>query len=56
MNAFTIDESDLVETLGLTIDKNLNFSKRVVKLCCNAQYENHALGQIRKCLSLEQKC
>ena len=51
---FTIDESDEVELLGMTIDKELNFSKHIDKLCCNAQYKLHALRQIRKYLSLEK--
>ena len=37
VNNFTIDESDEVELLGLTIDKKLNFSKHTDKLCRNAQ-------------------
>ena len=47
VNTFTIDESDKVELLGLTIDKELNVSKHTDKLCCNAQYKLHALRQIR---------
>ena len=53
-STFTIDESDEVELLGLTIDKELNFSKHIDKLCCNAQYKRHALRRIRKYLSLEK--
>ena len=37
VNTFTIDESDEVELLGLTIDKELNFSEHIDKLCRNAQ-------------------
>ena len=55
VNTFTIDESDEVELLELTIDKELNFSKHTDKLCCNAQYNLHALRQIRTYLSLEKK-
>ena len=54
VNTFTIDESDEVELLGLTIDKELNFSKHIDKLCRNAQYKLHALRRIRKYLSLEK--
>ena len=36
VNTFTIDESDEVELLGLTTDKELNFSKYTDKLCRNA--------------------
>ena len=53
-NTFTINESDEVELPGLTIDKELNFSKHIDKLCCNAQYKLHALGRIRKYLSLKK--
>ena len=31
VHTFTIDESDEVELLGLTIDKELNFSKHIDK-------------------------
>ena len=43
-----------MELLALTIDKKLNFSKHVEKLCCNAQYKLHTLGRIGKYLSLEK--
>ena len=43
-----------MELLGLTIDKELNLSKHIDKLCCNAQYKLHALRRIRKYLSLEK--
>ena len=54
VNFFTIDESDEVELLGLTFDKDLNFSKHIDKLCRNAPYKLHALRLIRKYLSLEK--
>ena len=54
VNTFTIDESDEVELLGVTIDKELNFSKHIDKLCRNAQYKICALKRIRKYLSLEK--
>ena len=43
-----------MELLGLTIDKELNFSKHTDKLCRNTQYKLHALKRIRKYLSLEK--
>ena len=43
---------DEVELLGLTIGKELNFSKHIDKLCRNTQYKLHALKRIRKYLSL----
>ena len=54
VNAFTINESDEVELLGLTIATELNFSQHIDKLCRNAQYKLHALRRIRKYLSLEK--
>ena len=43
-----------MELLALAIEKKLNFSKHIEKLCCNAQYKLHTLGRIRKYLSLEK--
>ena len=54
VNTFTIGKSDEVELLGLTIDKELNFSKHIDKVCHNPQHKLHALRQIRKYLSLEK--
>ena len=54
VNTFTIGESDKVELLGLTIDKEANFSKDIGKLCHNTQYNFHARRRIRKYLSIEQ--
>ena len=48
VNTFTTDESDKVELLGLIINKELNFSKHIDKLCRNAQYKLHPLRRIRK--------
>ena len=41
-----------MKLLGLTINKELNFSKYIGKLCRNAQYKLHALRRIRKYLGL----
>ena len=38
----------------VTIDKEVNFSKHIDKLCQNAQYKLHTLRRIRKYLSLEK--
>ena len=35
VKTFIIDESDELELLGLTIDKEQNFSKHIDKLCRN---------------------
>ena len=43
-----------MELLGLIIDKELNFSKNIDKLCRNAQYNFHAPRRLRKYLSLEK--
>ena len=43
-----------MELLGLTIDQELNFRKRIGKLCRNSQYKLHALRRIRIYLSLEK--
>ena len=43
-----------MELLGLTIEKELNFSEHIDKLCRNAQYKLHALRRIRTYLSLEK--
>ena len=48
VNTFTIDEYDEVELLELTIDRELNFSKHIDKLCRNVQYKLHAIRRIRK--------
>ena len=47
VNTFTTDESDDVELLGQTIEKELNFSQHIDKLCCNAQYKPHDLRRLR---------
>ena len=33
VNTFTIDESDMVQLLRLTIEKELHFSKHIENLC-----------------------
>ena len=53
-NNFTIDESDEVELLGLTSDKELNFRKHIDKWYRNAEYKIYALRRIREYLSLEK--
>ena len=45
----TIKESNEVELLGITIDKN-----HIEKLCCTAQYKLHALRWIRQYLTLDK--
>ena len=54
VNTFAIDKSDEVVLLGLTIDKELSFSKHNDKLSRNARYKLHALRRIRKYLNLEK--
>ena len=50
----TFVESDQVELLGITIDKDLNFKKHIKNLCPTAQYKVHALRRIRKYLALDK--
>ena len=54
VNTFTINESNEVELLGITIDEELTFSRYNDKLCRNAQYKLDALRRIRKYFSLEK--
>ena len=54
VNTFIISDSDEAELVGLTIDKELNFSEHTDKLYRNAQYKLNALRRIRKYLSLEK--
>ena len=54
ISTFTIDESDEVELLRQTIDKELSFRKHIDKFYGNAQDKLHVLKRIRKYLSLEK--
>ena len=44
------DSTDTVELLGITIDKNLNFTEHVSDLCKRGNQKLHALARISKCL------
>ena len=44
----------IVELLGITIDKALNFKNHIENLCRTAQYRLHALRRIRKYLTLDK--
>ena len=46
--------SDHVESLGITIDKHLDFKKHIENLCWNASYKLHALRRMRKYLAVEK--
>ena len=54
IGSITIKESDEVELEGITIDKALNFKKRIENLCRTTQYKLHALRRIRKYLTLDK--
>ena len=54
IGSITIKESDEVELLGITIDKDLNFKKHIENLCRTAQYKLHALRRIRKYLTFDK--
>ena len=49
-----IRESQNVELLGLTINNRLTFKYHINMLCRRANYKLHALGRIRKYLTLEK--
>ena len=46
----SIDSTDTVELLGITIDKNLNFTEHVSDLCKRGNQKLHALARISKYL------
>ena len=50
----TIKSSDTVELLGITLDKNINFKRRIPNICRKANNKTKALLRIRKFLNLEQ--
>ena len=50
----TIVTSDYVELLGVTIDKNLNFTDHVSKHCKKCNQKLHALARISKYLSKDK--
>ena len=53
VRSITINKSDEVELLGITIDKDLNFKKHIENLCRTPQYKLHALRRIIKYLALD---
>ena len=53
-NNIKIRESQNVELLCLTIDKQLTFQDHINILCRRANYKLHALRAIRKYLTLEK--
>ena len=46
--------SDDVTLLGVMIEKNLNLKKHIDNLVCQAQSKLHAIGRIRKFLTIEK--
>ena len=46
--------SNEVKLLGITIDNQLNFKKRIEELCKKASYKLHALRRIRGYLTVEK--
>ena len=50
----TVKESDEVELLGISIDKDLHFKKYIENLYRTAQYKLHSLRQIRNWLTLDK--
>ena len=49
-----ISNDQSVELLGIKIDKNLNFSEHVTKLCKKGNHKLHALARISKYLSKDK--
>ena len=54
IGSITIKESEKIDLLGITIDKALNFKKRIEKFCRTAQYKLYALRRIRKYFTLDK--
>ena len=54
INQITVEESQKVVLLGLTINNQLTFKNPVDMLCSTANYELHAFRKIRKYLTLEK--
>ena len=54
INSTCTQSSDDVTLLGVMIDKNLTFKKKIDNLVRKAQYKFHALRCIRKCLTIEK--
>ena len=54
IGSITVEESDEVKLLGITIDKALNFRKHTENLCRTVQYKLRALGRIRTYLKLDK--
>lgn len=54
LGLFTIKESDEVELLGKTFNKELTFRKDIQNLCYTANYKLNALRRFRNYLSLNK--
>ena len=51
INDIRLQVEDSVELLGVTIDKNLNFSKHIEKLCKRANFKLMAMKRLRPYIS-----
>ena len=49
-----INESSVVELLGIAIDNILAFNEHINNLCSNASYKLYALRRIRKYVTQDQ--
>ena len=47
-------KTSVLEFIGITTDKALNFRKHIENLCRTAQYKPHALRRTRKYLTLDK--
>ena len=54
MGCDTIESYDIVKLLGVFIDKKLDFSEHVSKLCKKGNHKLHALARISKYLSKDK--
>ena len=51
VNDIKLQVEDYIELLGVTIDKNLNFSRHLQKLCKSAKYKLMTLKRLRLFIS-----
>ena len=54
VHSIVVNESDTVESLGITVDNILTFNEHINNLCRNASYRLYALRRIKKYLSWDQ--
>ena len=55
INSIKVEPSDDVLLLGITNDEKLAFKQHIENLCRKAQCKLHALGRLRKTLTIEKE-